>query len=85
MQKLLYIISKAGSLSSGLIPSEPSPDRDVSVLLIQDGVSLTRVPGSRVFVLSEDATSRKITPTFPTISYRDMLKLLFEADTVVAL
>jgi sulfur transfer complex TusBCD TusB component (DsrH family) len=85
MQKLLYIVSKAGSLSCGLIPSESSPDREVSVLLIQDGVSLTQVPGTRVFALSEDAASRRVTPIYPTVSYQEMLRLLFEADTVVSL
>ena len=85
MRKLLYIVSKASSLSSGLIPSKSSPDREVSVLLIQDGVSLTEVPGTRVFALGEDAVSRRITPAYPMVSYQDMLKLLFEADTVVSL
>jgi hypothetical protein len=85
VEKVLYIVSKSGSLNSVLFPPPSSPDQKISVVLIQEGVSLTTVPTADVSVLAEDAASRKITPVFPTISYQDMLQRIFEADRVVAL
>jgi len=85
VRKVLYIVSKGTSLRSDLVLPDASPDQDISVLLIQDGVSLTKVPSLRVYALADDAASRHITPVFPTVSYQDMVRLMFEADTVVAL
>jgi sulfur transfer complex TusBCD TusB component (DsrH family) len=85
VRKVLYIVSNGSALSSDLLPRDRSPEHDISVLLIEDGVGLKDVPGSRVFALSEDAVSRNVTPAFPTVSYRDMLQMILDADTVVAL
>jgi hypothetical protein len=81
---MLYIVSDADALSSGLFP-KTSPDWDTTIVLIEDGVLLKDVPGTRVFALAEDAVSRRVTPSFPLVSYVDMLKLMFEAERVVAL
>jgi sulfur transfer complex TusBCD TusB component (DsrH family) len=85
VRKVLYIVSKRDSLRPDLVLSTGVAEQDISVLLIQDAVSLTNVPSPHVFALADDAASRNITPVFPTVSYRDMVRLMFEADTVIAL
>ena len=86
LQKVLYILSKdPAQFSDTLLPKNPPPEKDISVILIQEGVSLTKVPGTHVYALSDDAASRNVIPSFPTISYHDMLKMIFDADAVVAL
>lgn len=86
LNKVLYILSKGpNQLLQELLQENVPPDMDISVILIQDSVSMSRIPLSHVFVLSEDAVSRHVTPSFPTVSYCDMLCMIFEADRVVAL
>ncbi len=84
MRKLLYLV-KSLSGHGSLFPTPRHADLDVSVILIQDGVALKQVPANHVYVLSEDAAARGVTPAFPTVSYRDMVRMMFEADSVVAL
>ena len=84
MRTVLYIISKGTPFALDLIPPASSHS-DASVLLIQDGVRLTKVPSPRVYVLAEDAAARHVTPAFPAVSYPEMIRLMFEADTVIAL
>lgn len=86
MRKVLYILRKGPSeLPDVLVPNAALPDEDVSVLLIEEAVALGRVHGNRVYALLDDATVRNVRPVFPTISYRDMLRMIFDADAVVAL
>jgi hypothetical protein len=86
LRKVLYILSKdLAQFSDALLPKDPPPDNDISVILIQEGVSLKKVPGTHIYVLSDDAVSRNVVPSFPTISYRAMLEMIFDADAVVAL
>ena len=68
-----------------LLVSDQTSDREVSVVLLQDGVSLTDLPTNRVYALSDDARARHITPHYPVISYADVLRMMFEADAVIAL
>ena len=85
MRKLLYLLNKAGGYfaDSPLLPEQN--EDDITVVLFQDAVGLQHVPARRVYALADDAAARHISPVFPTISYGDMLRLMFEADTVVAL
>ena len=86
MRKVLYILRKDTSeLLDDLLTKEASPDEDVSVLLIHDAVALTQRLGNRTYALVDDAATRNLRPSFPTISYGDMLRLIFDADTVIAL
>ncbi len=68
-----------------LLASDQTSGREVSVVLLQDGVSLTDLPTNRVYVLSDDVSARHITPPYPMISYADVLRMMFEADAVIAL
>ena len=85
MHKVLYIISNGDSLRSDLVLPAAGADQETSVVLIEAGVTLTDVPSSHVFALAEDVAARNVTPAFPTVSYEEMLRLMFEADSVVAL
>lgn len=85
-RKVLYILSKDPiQFSDTLFSKDPPSNNDTSVILIQEAVSLKKVPGAHIYALSDDAVSRNVIPSFPTISYRDMLKMIFNADAVVAL
>lgn len=86
MRKVLYILSKVPTpLSDVLLPKEASPGKDISFLLIQDAVSLTQVPGGQTYALVDDVRARNVRTPFPTISYRAMLRMIFDADAVIAL
>ena len=61
------------------------PGVDTTVVLLQDAVALQNVPGSRVFALAEDVAERGVTSSAPSISYKQLLELVFEADRVVVL
>lgn len=84
MRNILYILGTAQA-SISLLPSSPSTGNQTSVVLIQDAVGLSQIPAARVYALADDVTSRKALPSFPLISYGDFLRLIFEADNVVAL
>jgi sulfur transfer complex TusBCD TusB component (DsrH family) len=83
--KILYLLKDAEPVRNDLLPSDQSLDREVSVLLLQDGVRLTHVSVDRVYALSDDVHARNITSSYPVVSYADMLRMMFEADTVIAL
>ena len=86
VRKVLYILRKGASeLPDRLLPKGASPDEEVSVLLIHEAVTLPQAPGNRTYALLDDVTSRNLKPSFPTISYGEMLRLIFDADTVIAL
>ena len=86
MKKTLYIVSTppAGDGIS-LLPSSPSSVDGATVVLVQEGVRLQKLSFPRAFVLGEDAKSRQATSPFPSISYRELLEMIFEADTVAVL
>jgi sulfur transfer complex TusBCD TusB component (DsrH family) len=86
MNKALYIVSKGpGQDGISLLPANSSSEQDVSVVLIQDGVSHRALPFSHVYVLSDDVRSRKLASPFPSVSYQDLLRMVFEAETVAVL
>lgn len=84
MRKILYILRREDHLSTRLLADKVSSEESPSVLLIQDGVRLDGLPVDQVYVLAEDAESRKVTSRYPTVSYQEMVKLIFDADAVVA-
>lgn len=84
MRKVLYVLNKGTEqFSSELLA--PSPSEETTAVLIQDAVLLKDLPLSRVYALAEDVTSRNISSPFPQISYQDFLRMMFEADAVIAL
>lgn len=86
MKKTLYIVSKAPSVESiSLLPIDSGSKNDISVVLVQDGVRHQKLPFPYVFTLSDDVLSRKLSSPFPSVSYQDLLRMIFEAETVAVL
>lgn len=84
MRNILYILGDIQAPDS-LLPSSPSIGNQTAVVLIQDAVGIPQVPAVRVYALADDVVSRKASPSYPLISYGEFLRLIFEADNVVAL
>ena len=86
MKKILYIISKPpGQDDVSLLSTIPSSQEDASVVLIHDAVKHRSVPFPRVFTLSDNVSSERPVSPFPSVSYQDLLSMIFEADTVAVL
>lgn len=86
MRKTLYIVSVPPVAEDiSLLPSSRESVAGASVVLVQDGVRHQKLAVSRAFVLGEDAKSRQVTSPFPSISYPELLGMIFEADTVAVL
>ena len=84
MRRVLYILKKGpAEFSPGLLA--PSSGEKSAVVLVQDAVLLKDLPLSPVYALADDATSRQVSSPYPHISYQDMLRMIMESDTVVAL
>lgn len=85
MRKVLYLLSRPlGEIPKSLLTPSASSDEEVSVILIEDGVGLDQAPGQLVYALAEDVASRKNESKLSMVSYRDMLRMIFEADTVIS-
>ena len=83
---MLYIVGKSpGQESVSLLSTDPSSQDDIFVVLIQDGVKHQRLPFSHVFTLSDDVSTENQVSPFPSVSYQDLLRMIFEADTVAVL
>jgi hypothetical protein len=54
-------------------------------VLLEDAVGRQDLPSRHVCVVAEDAAARHIAPRYPTIPSRDLVRMIFEADSVVAL
>ena len=85
MRKILYLVTKdPGDFFSRLLGQLPTGDYEKSAILLH-GVAVPDIPIERVYALIDDAGARSMTQHIPTISYTDMLRMIFEADSVVAL
>jgi sulfur transfer complex TusBCD TusB component (DsrH family) len=85
LRKILYLVKDPDPIRTDLLVPDQALGREVSVVLLQDGVTLTDLPMNRVYALSDDVRARHITPTYPVVSYADVLRMMFEADAVIAL
>lgn len=84
VSKILYLITKGpDQFSSDLLPQNLAPDEKLTVILLQDAVLLNTVSVPHAYVLHEDAAARDSSPPRQTVSYHDMLRMIFEADRVV--
>lgn len=69
-----------------LLDTQPSSTSEVSVVLLQDGVRQKLSSSElRVYALSDDVRDRKVSVSYPLVSYADMLRMILESDTVIAL
>jgi len=86
LRKVLYLLTRgSGQPSLNLLPKNPRTGEEISVILLQDGISHRQVPTSRVYTLSDDAAFMGVSSSFPSVSDQDVLRMMFEADGVVVL
>jgi hypothetical protein len=86
LKKILYIVGTSPDEErESLLLTDPSSRDDVSVVLIHDGIKRKSIPFSRVFTFIDNVSSEKSVSPFPSVSYQDLLRMIFEADTVAVL
>ena len=86
MGKSLYIVSRGPNGPLELLLAGPLPaDTHVSVLLIHNAVARRDISAHDVRVLSDDAALHHVTSPFPSVSYEEMLRMIFQADNVVVI
>ena len=84
VRRVLYLVTKGPeSFRPDLLPDVASKDQDVTAVLLEDGVRLQSVPASHVYMLTDGP--RPDSSKIPGISYGDLLKLMFDAHTVVTI
>jgi hypothetical protein len=79
----LYIVGDLSNDRAALLASS-GPDR-LSVVLIQKAVTATNVPAASVKVLEEDLRRQQGTSSYPSVTYVELLDMIFEADRVAVL
>ena len=85
MRKILYLVKDSNPATTTLLPEDTSPDQAVSIILLQDGVRRRDLNRPSTQALSDDVEARGLVPSCPVVSYHDLLRMIFEADSVVAL
>ena len=85
MRKILYLVKDSNPATTTLVPEHASPDQAISIVLLQDAVRRTDLTRQPLHALSDDVEARSVVPSCPVVSYHDLLRMIFEADAVVAL
>jgi len=85
LRKILYLLKDANPATRTLVPEQAPPDQAISIVLLQDAVRRTDLKRQPIHALTDDVTSRGVVPSCPLVSYHDLLRMIFEADAVVAL
>jgi hypothetical protein len=57
LRKILYLVKDPNPVRTDLLVSDQTSGREVSVVLLQDGVSVTDLPTNRVYALSDGLRS----------------------------
>jgi hypothetical protein len=81
----LYLVKDSNPATATLVPDHASPDQTISIVLLQDAVRRTDLQRQSLHALSDDVETRGVVPSCPVVSYHDLLRMIFEADAVVAL
>ncbi len=86
MKKTLYLISKPQDEDMNtLLSSSVSVDHSISAIVIQRGTGFVPIFPFPLFVLENDIASHEMTDSYSKIQYSDMLRMIFEADTVISI
>ena len=84
LRMVLHLVRNASdALALEAIRSEASL-REVHVVLLQDAVLDPPPPGLAVSCCGPDARLRGVTPTCPPLEYAEIVRMVAEAETVVA-
>ena len=85
MKTLLVLLTKNSDGDySEFLPLLESSDAVMIVVLIQEGVYLTKSPSSKTYVLEDDLISRNGQSPFPKITYQDLITMIFEVDAIIS-
>jgi hypothetical protein len=88
-RKLLYLLRRpvtAGHAAELLPGAEPSSsDDDISVVLLNGATADDSVLPGRTFLLQEDRSLAVRRPELNVISYADLVRLVFEADSTIVI
>ena len=68
-----------------LFHSKDIDQDDLSVVLLRETVKLQEIRAKHVYVLDDEANSSLEDISLPSITYRTMLELVFQADTVIVI
>lgn len=86
MSRILYLVTRNINLSQDpLFPSQPTPDLQTEVVLLEEGVRVHPSSSIQVSALKEDLQTRGVTFSGHTIGYEDLVEKIFSADTVITL
>lgn len=85
-RRTLYLLTKIPSGGADLLlRASQELGQECSVVLVQDVARIDFAPPGRTSVLAEDGANGTTESQVSTISHRDLLNLIFEADNVVVL
>jgi hypothetical protein len=79
----LYIVGDLSSATASALISSAS--EHLSVVLIEKAVTATNVPAASVRVLEHDLHRHKATSAYPSVTYSELLDMIFEAKRVAVL
>ena len=86
MKKILYIISKQLDKDLNQLISSSTPTQfSISVILIQKGIKQNYTWSFPCFALEDDIQIKDRPTSYSKIQYSDMVRMVFEADTVISL
>ncbi len=87
MRNILYICTKNQYDWNTFIPEPDSSqsEMDLSVLLLQNGLSLPHIPTSQVFVLGSEGERGEDSRPYEPISYQGFLEKIFLADLALVI
>ena len=85
MKKILYILTHILKEQEKQLISPPGgiTKAVISIVLLRDAVGSQQLGTEHVYVLDEEVDAQELENSFPLISYRDMLELVFQSDTVI--
>ena len=85
MKKILYVVSDnlKEQEEPSLFPRRGSTQDVISVVLLQEAVCLQKIAADYVYVLEEDVKNLGVATSYTSISYRDLLTMIFVSDTVI--
>ncbi|MBI3611282.1 MAG: hypothetical protein HY204_11375 [Nitrospirae bacterium] len=85
MKRVLHILKDINPPEALTVIAKQAeqPSQNISILLIQEAITLKPTVAAKIYVLKEDAQKRGVASGFKSINYSKMLELIFSSDSVV--
>lgn len=80
-------MTKASLAGTEALLTPGTREEPATIVLLQEAVALdpSKLPIQDVYMLGDDAVAWHIVPSVPTISYRELLDMIFSSRLVVTL